>query len=159
MDMQTINLVQTSFEKVAPIADVAADLFYTRLFEQDPSLRAMFPADMAEQKKKLMQMLTVAVRGLGRLNEIVPVVQALGRRHAGYHVKPEHYATVGAALLWTLEQGLGAGFTPEVRAAWTDVYTVLADTMIAAQREAESAAPSQRTPPQARPLALAAAGD
>jgi len=107
-------LVQASFEKVVPIADVAADLFYTRLFELDPSLRTMFGADLAEQKKKLMQMLTVAVRGLSRLDEIVPAVQALGRRHAGYHVKPEHYATVAAALLWTLEQGLGADFTPEL---------------------------------------------
>jgi len=143
VDAQTIALVQASFEKVLPIADPAAELFYNRLFELDPSLRPMFKADMAEQKKKLMQMLTVAVRGLSRLDEIVPAVQALGRRHAGYHVRREHYATVGAALLWTLEQGLGPDFTPEVRAAWTEVYTVLATTMQAAAADVQPAADIQ----------------
>ena len=157
MDAQTIALVQASFEKVVPIADVAADLFYTRLFELDPSLRPMFKADLSEQKKQLMQILTVAVRGLNRLDEIVPAVQALGRRHAGYHVRPEHYATVAAALLWTLEQGLGAAFTPELKAAWVEVYTVLADTMIAAQRDAQTATASRMTRPNAQPVAVAAA--
>ncbi len=159
MDAQTIALVQTSFEKVAPIADLAADLFYTRLFVLDPSLRPMFGADLTEQKKKLTQLLTVAVRGLSRLDEIVPAVQALGRRHAGYHVKPEHYATVAAALLWTLEQGLGADFTPELKTAWTEVYTVLANTMIATQSEAQTTTwvpPTKSHIPQA---ALAVAGD
>jgi hemoglobin-like flavoprotein len=159
VDAQTIALVQTSFEKVLPIADVAADLFYTRLFELDPSLRPMFRADITEQKKKLMQMLTVAVRGLSRLDEIVPAVQALGRRHAGYHVKPEHYATVAAALLWTLEQGLAADFTPELREAWVEVYTVLANTMIAAQRDAQTATRAPLTPLYAPQAALAVAGD
>jgi hemoglobin-like flavoprotein len=159
MDAQTIALVQTSFEKVIPIADVAADLFYNRLFELDPSLRQMFGADLTEQKKKLMQILAVAVRGLGRLDEIVPAVQALGRRHAGYHVRPEHYATVAAALLWTLEQGLGADFTPELKAAWTEVYMVLANTMIAAQRDAQTATRDTLTRPHAAQVALAVAGD
>ena len=159
MDAQTIALVQASFAKVAPIAGVAADLFYTRLFELDPSLRSMFPADMMEQRKKLMQMLTVAVRGLSRLDDIVPAVQALGRRHAGYHVKPEHYATVAAALLWTLEQGLGPAFTPEVKAAWVEVYTVLSQTMIAAQRDAQTTAWVAIAKRHAQPTALAAAGD
>ena len=159
MDAQTIALVQASFEKVAPIAGVAADLFYTRLFELDPSLRSMFPADLTEQKKKLMQMLTVAVRGLSRLDDIVPAVQALGRRHAGYHVKPEHYATVAAALLWTLEQGLGPAFTPELKAAWVEVYTVLSTTMIAAQRDAQTTTWVAMAKAPAQPRALAAAGD
>ncbi len=159
MDAQSIAMVQASFEKVVPIADVAADLFYTRLFELDPSLRPMFKGDMSEQKKRLMQMLTVAVRGLSRLDEIVPAVQALGRRHAGYHVKPEHYATVAAALLWTLEQGLGADFTPELKAAWTEVYTVLANTMIAAQRDAQTATSVPQTRSHAPQVAVAVAGD
>jgi len=159
VDAQTIALVQASFEKVAPIAGVAADLFYTRLFELDPSLRSMFPADLTEQKKKLMQMLTVAVRGLSRLDDIVPAVQALGRRHAGYHVKPEHYATVAAALLWTLEQGLGPAFTPEVKAAWVEVYTVLSQTMIAAQRDAQTTTWVATAKRHAQPTALVAAGD
>jgi hemoglobin-like flavoprotein len=123
------TLVQDSFEKVVPIADTAADLFYDRLFELDPSLRSLFKEDMTAQKKALMQMLTVAVRGLDRLDTLVPAVQALGRRHAGYGVRYEHYDTVGVALIWTLEQGLGDGFTLDVRAAWAAVYDVLASTM------------------------------
>jgi nitric oxide dioxygenase len=87
------------------------------LFELDPSLRRMFPADLAEQKTKLMLTLKFAVNSLSRLDQLVPAVQALGRRHAGYGVKNEHYNTVALALLWTLEQGLGDAFTPEVKAA------------------------------------------
>ncbi len=128
-------LVQESFGAVAPIADDAAALFYRRLFELDPSLRQMFPGDMSEQRKKLMQMIAAAVKGLDRLDQRVPVVQDLGRRHARYGVSDEHYATVGAALIWTLEKGLGAAFTPETRAAWTTVYTLLATTMQDAARE------------------------
>ncbi len=135
MNTQQISLVQGSFARVAPIADVAADLFYARLFELDPSLRVMFPADLTEQKRKLMTALTVVVNGLTRLEALVPAVQALGRRHAGYGVKPEHYQTVATALLWTLEQGLGEAFTPETKDAWVAAYTVLAQTMIAAAEE------------------------
>jgi hemoglobin-like flavoprotein len=85
---------------------------------------------MAAQRKVLMQTLTVVVKSLDRLDQIVPAVQALGRRHAGYGVRAEHYDTVGAALLWTLEQGLGNGFSPEVRDAWTQAYGTLASVMI-----------------------------
>ena len=95
---------------------------------------------MAAQRVALMQMLTVAVRGLNNLDAIVPAVQALGKRHAGYDVKQEHYATVGAALLWTLGQGLGEAFTPEVEAAWTEVYGILAATMQNAAADPELAA-------------------
>jgi hemoglobin-like flavoprotein len=125
-------LVQTTFAKVVPIADTAAALFYGRLFEIDPALRPLFKGDLVEQGRKLMQMIGVAVNGLDRLDQIVPAVQQLGVRHVAYGVKDEHYATVAAALLWTLEQGLGADFTPEVRTAWTAAYTLLADTMKAA---------------------------
>src|SRR3954451_17096865 len=107
------TLVQDSFVAIAPIADDAAVLFYQRLFELDPALERMFRGNMAEQRKKLMQMLTAAVKGLDRLDQLVPAVQSLGRRHAGYGVMESHYETVGAALLWTLEMGLGRGFTPE----------------------------------------------
>ena len=123
------TLVQDSFATIAPIADDAAVLFYQRLFELDPSLEPMFRGNMAEQRKKLMQMLTAAVKGLDRLDQLVPVVESLGRRHAGYGVTDAHYDTVGGALLWTLEKGLGSAFTPDVKAAWTTVYTVLATTM------------------------------
>jgi hemoglobin-like flavoprotein len=125
-------LVQTSFEKVLPIAEVAAKLFYDRLFELDPSLRLLFKGDMAEQGKKLMMMLRIAVKGLDRLDELVPAVQQLGQRHSGYGVQDSHYVTVGDALIWTLAMGLGEDFTPETKDAWVVVYTVLADTMKAA---------------------------
>src|SRR2546427_12727713 len=134
------TLVQESFAIVAPIADDAAALFYRRLFELDPSLERMFRGDMSEQRRKLMQMLTAAVKGLDRLDQLVPVVQDLGRRHATYGVEDRHYDTVGAALLWTLEKGLGKAFTPETKEAWTTVYGILATTMKAAAQEALAAA-------------------
>jgi hemoglobin-like flavoprotein len=134
------TLVQTSFATIVPIADDAAALFYQRLFELDPSLQAMFRGSMIEQRKKLMQMLTAAVKGLDRLEQLVPVVQDLGRRHAASGVAEAHYDTVGAALLWTLEMGLGAAFTAETREAWTAVYGLLATTMQDAAREAQAAA-------------------
>lgn len=126
-----IELVQQTFGQVAPIAEAAAELFYGRLFELDPSLRPLFKGDMTEQGRKLMQMLSVAVHNLDRLDTILPAVQALAARHVGYGVQLQHYATVGAALLWTLEQGLGQAFTPEVKAAWAAVYEVLTGAMTA----------------------------
>jgi len=129
-------LVQDTFDSIAPIADDAAALFYRRLFELDPTLRTMFRGDMAEQRRKLMNMIGAAVRGLDRLEQLVPVVQDLGRKHVGYGVEDRHYDTVGAALLWTLEKGLGSGFTPEVKEAWAAVYGLLASTMQNAAREA-----------------------
>jgi hemoglobin-like flavoprotein len=129
MTPKQIELVQTTWEKCVPIADQAAALFYGKLFELDPQLKPLFTSDIKEQGKKLMTMITLAVRGLNDLGRLVPAVEELGRRHVGYGVKEEHYATVGAALLWTLEQGLGHDFTAEVKEAWTKVYTVLATTM------------------------------
>jgi hemoglobin-like flavoprotein len=123
------SLVRETFALLLPIADQAAALFYNRLFEMDPSLRPLFKGDMGEQGKKLMQMIGVAVSKLDALDELVPAVKALGRRHAGYGVVDAHYATVGGALLWTLELGLGEDFTAEARAAWTEVYGVLSTTM------------------------------
>jgi len=136
-----IGLIRTSWAAVEPIADTAAGLFYARLFELDPAIERLFRrTDMAGQRKILMQTLTVVVKSLDKLDQIVPAVQALGRRHAGYGVRESHYATVGEALLWTLEQGLGEAFTPDVRAAWTEAYTTLATVMIeAAQVENETA--------------------
>ncbi len=125
----TKQLVQNSFEKVVPIADTAAELFYKKLFELDPSLRHMFRSDMKEQGRKLMNMIGLAVKGLDNLETLVPAVEHLGRSHGGYGVTDEHYATVGTALIWTLEKGLGDEFTPEVREAWVEVYTVLSTTM------------------------------
>jgi hemoglobin-like flavoprotein len=112
MTPEQIALVQGSFAHVVPIAATAATLFYQRLFVLDPALRLLFPSDLSDQGRKLMTMLRVAVNGLDRLDTIVPAVHALGRRHVGYGVIDGHYATVGAALLWTLQQGLGDVFTP-----------------------------------------------
>jgi len=140
LTLTQIELVQNSFAVIAPIADDAAALFYRRLFEIDPSLKPMFKDDLAEQRRKLMQMLTAAVKGLPRLDRLVPVVEDLGRRHSTYGVLDEHYDTVGAALLWTLEKGLGDAFTPETKQAWTTVYGLLATTMKTAAREALAAA-------------------
>jgi hemoglobin-like flavoprotein len=135
-----ITLVKDSFRKLLPIAEQAAALFYARLFELDPSLRPMFRGDLHEQGRKLMTMIATAVASLERLDQIVPAVRALGARHAGYGIAEAHYATVGAALLWTLERGLGPEFTPAVRDAWATTYSLLANTMIEAQRAAALAA-------------------
>ena len=129
MNAQQIALVQSSFEDVKPIAGIAADLFYTRLFELDPALRHMFRGDLSEQKIKLMSTLAFAVAGLNQPERILGAVRDLGRRHAGYGVRPEHYQTVGTALLWTLRQGLGEKFTPAVAEAWAAAYGLVAATM------------------------------
>jgi hemoglobin-like flavoprotein len=122
-------LVQETWKAVASISDQAADLFYARLFELDPSLRPLFKSDRKEQGQKLMQMIGVCVAGLDRLDQLVPAVEALGQRHVDYGVMESHYDTVGAALLWTLGQGLGEAFTPQVEQSWAEVYQTLAGTM------------------------------
>ncbi|MCC6557773.1 MAG: hemoglobin, partial [Polyangiaceae bacterium] len=158
---RTIALVQQSWAQVMPISDAASSLFYARLFTLDPSLRAMFKSDMTEQKKKLMQTLSVAVDGLSNLPKLVPALQALGERHAGYMVVDEHYDLVGDALLWTLREGLGDSFTGEIEAAWKEVYAVVADTMkkaVAAGAEATGAAARAAAPAAAaKPAAPAQA--
>jgi hemoglobin-like flavoprotein len=136
MTPQQIELVKSSWAQVLPIADKAAELFYGKLFELDPSVKPLFKGDMEEQGKKLMKMINTAVNALDRLDEVVPAVQQLGVRHIAYGVKEEHYDTVGAALLWTLEAGLGEAFTAETKDAWATVYGLLADTMKSAAAEA-----------------------
>ncbi len=132
MSPDQIALVQGSFQNVTPMAAQIADLFYRRLFELAPGVRPLFPDDLAEQKKKMMQMLGVAVTGLSRPETLLPAVVSLGERHGGYEVSPEHYAYVGEALIWALEQGLGEAFTEEVAMAWASAYGTLADVMIGA---------------------------
>ena len=129
MTPEHIRIVQSTWVKVLPIKDTAAQLFYERLFEMDPSLRALFQGDMRQQGEKLMQVIDAAVNGLSRLERIVTAIEELGRRHVDYGVKDHHYDTVGAALLWTLDKSLGAEFTPEARDAWATVYGILATTM------------------------------
>jgi hemoglobin-like flavoprotein len=122
-------LVQESWKAVMPISAQAADLFYGRLFDLDPALKPLFKSDIKEQGKKLMQMIGMCVAGLDHLDQLVPAVESLGRRHVNYGVVESHYDTVGAALLWTLEKGLGEAFTPQVEQAWAEVYQTLASTM------------------------------
>lgn len=129
MEKNQIQLVQASFAKVLPIADAAAAMFYKHLFELDPALKGLFRGDMREQGKKLMGMIATAVRGLDDIDRLIPAVGQLGARHLGYGVKDRDYETVATALLWTLEQGLGDAFTAEVKAAWVEVYGVLAHVM------------------------------
>ena len=129
VDDNTKKLVQDSFAQVAPMAETAAEMFYERLFELDPSVKPLFKSDMAVQGRMLMQTIGAAVAGLDDLPAMTPIVQDLGVRHARYGVQLEHYDTVGEALLWTLGQGLGEEFTPEVQMAWTEVYTLLAQVM------------------------------
>lgn len=142
MTPEQVTLVQESFKKVAPIADQAADIFYGRLFEIAPEVRSLFPEDLSEQKKKLMTMLGTAVNNLHQVDQILSAVQDLGRRHIAYGVTEEQYKPVGEALIYTLEQGLGDAFTPEVKAAWVETYTMVQDVMIEASREA--AAPKKK---------------
>jgi len=140
MNTIQIALVRNSFAKVQPIATDAAALFYANLFAADPSLRALFRGDMAHQGQRLMSMLGSALQLLDRPAALVPVLRNLGARHAGYRVLPTHYDMVGAALLKTLEQGLGDTFTAETRAAWVDLYAVIARTMLEGASEAAVAA-------------------
>ncbi|NEP63614.1 MAG: HAMP domain-containing protein [Symploca sp. SIO2G7] len=135
MVLSQVELVESSFAKVKPIADKAGELFYQRLFEQNPDLRHLFSGDMVEQQRKLMSTLAIAVEGLRRPENIIPAVQELGRRHAGYGVMEEHYAVVGEALLWTLKQGLGDEFTLPVRRAWEEAFTYLSRIMKEAAAE------------------------
>jgi nitric oxide dioxygenase len=130
MTPEQVELVQRSFAKIAPISEQAAVIFYDRLFEVAPTVKSMFPADLTEQRRKLMATLAVVVNGLGNLESVLPAASALARRHVSYGAKPEHYPVVGGALLWTLEKGLGEAWTREVADAWTAAYGTLSSFMI-----------------------------
>jgi hemoglobin-like flavoprotein len=131
-DQKTI--VRDTFAEISPNAPAVAALFYQHLFELDPNLRVLFKGDMAAQGRKLMAMIGTAVSNLDQIDTIIPAVQQLGQRHVGYGVKDADYETVGTALLWTLEQGLGDGFTATVREAWATCYDTLAGVMKDATR-------------------------
>jgi hemoglobin-like flavoprotein len=129
MSPEQVQQVQQSYARLSPMADQVAELFYARLFELDPSLRKLFRGDIKRQGMMLMSMIGAAVRGLSDANALIPVLTALGRRHTGYGVVEAHYVTVGQALVWTLEKGLGAAFTAEMRNAWVAAYTLMATVM------------------------------
>ncbi len=130
MTPDQVKAIQDSFAKVVPISEQAAALFYGRLFEIAPEVKPLFRGDIEEQGRKLMAMLAAVVNGLGNLETVLPAASALAKRHIDYGVKAADYAPVGAALLWTLQRGLGSQWTPELAAAWTEAYTVLSEFMI-----------------------------
>ena len=140
MTPSQIELVQSSFDKVLPNAHEAAALFYSRLFHLDPSVRPLFSSDLRQQGRKLMDMLAIAVGSLDKLDRIIPSIRALGQRHVAYGVRETHYESVGSALLWTLEQGLGNDWSAEVAHAWATAYALLASTMRSAASEMEAVA-------------------
>lgn len=132
MTPEQITLLKSSWAKVVPIQEAAAELFYGKLFELDPAVKPLFKGDMKAQGRKLMQSLGVVVNGITNLEMLLPGIEEMGRRHVAYGVTAQHYDTVGVAILWTLEQGLGADFTSEAKEAWTTAYTTVANTMKAA---------------------------
>lgn len=136
MTPQQVTLIKSSWQSVVPIKDKAAELFYGKLFELDPQIKPLFKGDMKEQGRKLMTMINTVVVNLDQIDNLVPAVQNLGKRHVDYGVTPAHYGTVGAALLWTLGAGLGDAFTDDVEGAWTAAYTLLSGVMIDASATA-----------------------
>lgn len=141
MTPRQIEIVKLSFAKIMPFQDQAAELFYCRLFELDPSLRLMFKQNMDEQKQKLMVAIAMVVTNLDKMDRLLPAIRELGRRHTDYGVRNRHYEVVGAALLWTFEIGLGTGWNKELAEAWTAAYGRVADAMI---EGAESPEPDRR---------------
>lgn len=138
MTPEQITLVKTTWSQVVPIKDKAAELFYAKLFELDPAVKPLFKTGTVEQGKKLMMSINTVVNSLDKIEAMVPIIQDMGRRHVGYGVKPQHYDTVGEALLWTLDTGLGPAFTPEVKEAWASAYTLLATVMKEAAEAVEA---------------------
>lgn len=137
MTPRQIELVQESFTKVLPIAPAAAQMFYERLFALDPTLRPLFKGNLKDQGRMLMMMIAGAVRGLSNPPALVPVLKDLGARHVGYGVTEQHYDTVGSALIWTLQEGLGQEFSDEVCEAWVQAYQLLSSVMQQGAREAQ----------------------
>jgi hemoglobin-like flavoprotein len=137
---QTILIKKTwkMFRSIDPA--LVGDAFYSKLFSDTPALRKMFPKNMNEQYRKLMDMLSTVVARLDNLNELTDDIAAMAQRHVQYGVRPAHYKLVGKALLWTLEQGLGNDWTEEVKEAWITCYTILSETMINA-----SGSPAKQT--------------
>jgi nitric oxide dioxygenase len=138
MTPHQITLVQNSWRKLRDVDPAkVGDLFYSKLFLDFPQVRPMFPEDMRGQYLKLLSMLNVVVARLDHLDELSADIAALARRHVNYGVTAEHYGFVGSSLLWTLERGLGADWTPDVAEAWTTCYGILSGAMIGAAENVE----------------------
>jgi hemoglobin-like flavoprotein len=134
-----ISLVKRSWSKLLPIADVAAALFYDRLFEINPELRPMFKTqDLTSQRKKLAKAITTVIMSLENIETLMPMIRLLGQRHVAYGVEDAHYDQVGEALLWALEAGLGNDWNDAIRQSWINAYQLLSSVMINAAREGTS---------------------
>ena len=129
-EISLIKKTWTTIRKINPA--IIGDVFYTKLFYDNPELRKMFPKNMEEQYKKLVDMLNIIIARLEKLDELKGEITNMAKRHVDYGVKPEHYNMVGTALLWTLQKTLGKEWTDDIRAAWINCYAVLSGTMIAA---------------------------
>jgi nitric oxide dioxygenase len=140
MTSRQIELIENSWDYVLLNVEEAGSIFYKKLFELRPELRTLFKGDLKSQAQKLTSMITFLVHKLNNLQDVKSDIIALGKRHKNYQVKPGHYETVGQALLWTLEQGLGKDWNDELRTAWLELYTLLSKIMIAAQEESTLAA-------------------
>ena len=130
MTQRQIEIIEETWDYVIMNTEEAGMIFYARLFETNPSLRKLFNSDIVTQSQKLISMITFIVNKINNLDGVVKDIKMLGQRHVNYEVKPEHYSAVGATLLWTLEQGLGSKWNDEVSKAWSDVYTLLSNTMM-----------------------------
>ncbi len=142
MTPQQETLIRETWRQVSPIAEAAAEMFYSRLFEIEPAARELFHAtDMARQRRAVIEALTFVVEELEKPEALLPVLHDLGRRHAAYGLRDTHFEAVGAALLWTLAQGLGPAWSPKAEAAWTEAYGMIAGAMREGAREAAPISP------------------
>jgi len=138
LSRQQVELIRKSFRHVSRHGDVAALVFYQKLFELDPGLRPLFTTDIKEQSRKLTDMLASAVGMLDEPEKLLPTLEALGARHVNYGVREEHYATVGKALVAMLDMVLKEKLTADVRSAWLALYTIMAETMLRGAARTES---------------------
>jgi len=131
------NILETSFDLIAPHGDELMDEFYGRLFEAAPAVRPLFPEDMRKQKSMLLSVLVLVRKSLRDLDRLVPALHSLGARHVAYGAKAEHYPVVGAALIASMAAVAGDAWTEEIEQAWTTAYGLIADVMVEGAREAE----------------------
>ena len=141
MTQRQIELIQNTWDYVTTNIAEAGDIFYGRLFEKNPEIRSMFTGDIKQQSRKLVAIITFAVKKLDSLGDVIADVQALGKRHDKYGVNPSHYPVVADSLLWTLEKGLGERWNDEVKEAWVTLYTTLSGIMIGASKHNRKSEP------------------
>lgn len=129
IDLELIDLVQASWEKILPHRKHATAFFCEKLFELDPDLKRLFEGDAHNQARKMMLMLGQTVASLGRLEKVLPMLNDVAMKHIQVGAKEKDYSSVRSALIWTLEQGLAEAFTVDVRVAWNQTFSALVDVM------------------------------